>query len=212
MRTKVDWRLYLVIDPAVCMGRPMESVLDQAVDGGVTVVQLRMKDCSGLDYYRQAQRAHDLLHRAGVPLIVNDRVDVALAVGAEGVHVGQSDIPATVARQLMGEDAIIGLSADTPEQVEEAEAFDVDCLGVGPVYPTGTKSNAGPALGCDGLRRLRAHTRHALIAIGGINRDNAAEVVRAGPAGIAVVSAICGAPDPAEAARELRRIVDGAAD
>ena len=208
MKASVDWSLYLVTDRTLSQGRPLEQVIEQAVRGGVSVVQLREKECSSREFIDLAQRVKEVLEPVNVPLIINDRIDVAIAVGADGLHIGQDDVPYADARQAMGEDAIIGLSIDTPEQAEAAEALDVDYLGIGPIFPTTTKADTSPEWGVEGLRGLRAASRHVLIAIGGVNAGNAAEVLRAGAEGIAVVSAICAAPDVRAAAEELRRVVE----
>jgi len=210
MKRRIDWSLYLVTDRPLCLGRPLEQVINEAVLGGVTAVQIREKAASKEEFVELARKVQDFLRGRGVPLIINDRVDVALAVGADGVHLGQSDTPYVEAREVMGPDAVIGLSVETPGQALEAENFDVDYLGVGPVYPTSTKSDAAPAWGTANLRDLRARSRHTLVAIGGLNRANAGEVIRAGADGIAVVSAICSAESPEEASRELREIIDRA--
>ncbi len=208
MRCDVDWRLYLVTDRGLIGDRDLETVVEQAVRGGVTVVQLREKDCSTRDVIDLARRLKARLAPYEVPLIINDRVDVALAAGADGVHVGQSDMVYADARKLMGQDALIGVSVETPEQAREAEGWDVDCLGVSPIFATPTKTDTGQPWGLDGLRALRASSRHKLVAIGGIRDTNATEVVSAGADGIAVVSAICAADDPERAARELRALLD----
>jgi thiamine-phosphate pyrophosphorylase len=207
MRPRVDWSLYLVTDRALALGRPIEWVVAEAVAGGVTVVQLREKDCSTREFVALARRLVAMLSPLGVPLIINDRADVALAVGADGLHIGQSDMDYADARRIMGPDAIIGLSAQTTQEAVAAERLDVDCLGVGPIFATTTKEVDNPPWGPEGLRDLRARSRHALVGIGGINASNAASVIRAGADGVAVVSAICSAPDPRNAARELREII-----
>ncbi len=202
--------VYLVTDRALCRGRPLDEVVLQAVQGGVPTVQLREKDLSTRLFVQEAMRVKRLLAPYGVPLIINDRVDVALAAEADGVHIGQDDMPYSLARKLLGPRAIVGLSVETLEQVLEAEAFDVDYLGVSPVFPTPTKPDAGPAWGLEGLARARQHSHHPLVAIGGLNAGNAGAVVRAGADAIAVVSAICSADDPRRAAEELVRVVEAA--
>ena len=137
-------------------------------------------------------------------------VRVAIAVGDEVVHVGQSDMPYAAARCLLGDDTVIGLSIDTTEQLLEAEQLDMDYLGIGPIFSTSTKADTSPEWGCEGLRKLRSQSRHLLVAIGGVNQSNAADVMRAGADGVAVVSAICSAPDPRKSAEELRRIIENA--
>jgi thiamine-phosphate pyrophosphorylase len=203
-----DFRLYLVTDRTLSLGRPLEGIVEAAVRGGVSAVQLREKSCSTEEYIETASRIKKVLGPFGVPLIINDRVEVALEVGAVGVHLGQGDMPPAEARKLLGPDAVIGLSVETPEQADEADHLDVDYLGVSPIFPTPTKTDLMTAWGLQGLRLLRSRSRHKLIAIGGINSSNAAEVMEAGADGIAVVSAICSAPDPQAAAHELRTIVN----
>ena len=205
MKRPVDWSLYLVTDRRLAGGRPLEAVVAAAVRGGVSAVQLREKECGTREFVELARKLKSLL--GPVPLIINDRVDVALAVGADGVHIGQSDMKYDDVRRLVGPDAIVGLSVDSAEQPAPA---DLDYLGVGPIFPTGTKTDAGPALGLEGLARLRAASRHILVGIGGINATNAAAVLGAGADAIAVVSAICAAPDPERAAAGLRAILSAA--
>ena len=207
MRRPVDWGLYLVTDRQLAGPRPVEDLVRAAVRGGVTVVQLREKNLCAREYVELARRLKIFLADTGVPLIVNDRVDVALAARADGVHLGQSDMDPRDARRLLGPEAIIGLSVETMEQ---AASLDVDYLGVSPIFSTPTKPELTGGWGIEGLAGLRALSRHALVAIGGISAANAAEVIRAGADGVAVVSAICAAPDPEAAARELLRIVKGA--
>lgn len=201
--------LYLVTDRALCGGRPLEEVVLRSVKGGARYVQIREKDQTTRDFIEEALRIKEILAPFRVPLIVNDRVDVALAVGAEGVHVGQDDMPYRVARSLMGPGAIVGLSVETWEDVEEAEKIDCDYLGVSPVFATPTKTDTKGAWGLDGLARIRAFSRHALVAIGGINPSNAAQVVEAGADCLAVVSAICAADDPEAVSRELVDLIGG---
>lgn len=204
------YELYLVTDRGLSQGRPLEEVILQAVQGGVSIVQLREKEASTRFFIEEAQRVKQLLAPFHVPLIINDRVDVALAVEADGVHIGQNDMPYPLARRLLGPRAIIGLSVETMDQVLEAEAYDVDYLGVSPIFPTPTKTDTLGAWGLEGLAEVRRVSRHRLVAIGGLNASNAAEVIRAGADGIAVVSAICAAPDPRRAAEDLARVIRAA--
>ncbi len=208
MKKILDFSLYLVTDQGLSLGRPLELVVEAAVRGGVSAVQLREKSRPIPEYVDIARRIQEVLQPSGVPLIINDRVDIALAVGGAGVHLGQGDMPPGEARKLLGPDAVIGLSVETPEQAAAAEHLDVDYLGVSPIFPTPTKTGLMTAWGLQGLRLLRSRSRHRLIAIGGINSSNAAAVMDAGADGVAVVSAICSAPDPEASARELRKIVD----
>lgn len=197
-------RLMLVAGPADCRGRNLMDVVAAAVRGGATMVQLRHKDADTRELLAEARALKSLLDPLGVPLLVNDRADVALAAGAAGVHVGQADLPAADARRILGSDAIVGLTVKTLEQVREAESQDVDYLGVGPVYASPTKPDAGTVLGLQGLRAFVKATRLPVVAIGGIGLANAKEVYACDVAGIAVVSAITAAEEPEAAARSLK--------
>jgi thiamine-phosphate pyrophosphorylase len=208
VKRPVDWGLYLVTDRRLAGSRPIEEVVRAAVRGGVTAVQLRDKEAGTREFVDLARRLKTILAPLGVPLIINDRIDVALAAGADGVHLGQSDMGYGDARRLLGPDAILGLSVDNAEQAEQAEPLDLDYLGVGPVFPTATKTDTAPVLGLEGLASVRQASRHILVAIGGIHASNAAAVMQTGVDCIAVVSAICSAPDPEAAARKLRQVVD----
>jgi len=199
-----DYRLYLVTDRRLASPRSIEDVVAAAVRGGVTVVQLREKECSTREFVELAGKLKAILTPLAVPLIINDRADVALAAGADGVHVGQTDMDCRDLRRLLGPGAIIGLSVETSEQAEQAAALPVDYLGVGPIFRTATKPDAAAAWGTQRLAELRRRTRQILVAIGGIDAGNAGQVVRAGADGIAAVSAICAAADPEAAARALR--------
>ena len=200
--------LYLVTDRALAGGRPLEDIVASAVRGGVTVVQLREKDIPTSIFIDAAQRLKMVLHGTGVPLIINDRVDIALAVHADGVHLGQSDMPYDMARRLLGPDAIIGLSVENMEQVEQANALDVDYIGVSPVFATPTKTDTALPFGLDGLRRAAALSVHPCVAIGGMNASTASDVMGCGADGIAVVSAIMASKNPCLAAAHLKEIVE----
>jgi len=202
--------LYLVTDRDLSLGRPLEEVVLQAVKGGVSIVQLREKRASTRFFVEQAERLKRLLTPYGVPLIINDRVDVALAVEADGVHIGQEDMPYPIARRVLGKRAIIGLSVETVEQVLEAEGYDVDYLGVSPIFETPTKTDTRGSWGLEGLAQVRKLSRHRLVAIGGLNAANAESVIRAGADSIAVVSAICSATEPQRAAEVLNQIIQSA--
>ncbi len=202
--------LYLVTDRKLSLGRPLAEVVLQAVQGGVAMVQLREKDIATRLFIEEAEHIKQVLAPYDVPLLINDRVDVALAVGADGVHIGQQDMPYPLARQLLGREAIIGLSVETEEDVLAAEDYDLDYLGISPVYETPTKTDTRGSWGLEGVAWVRRVSRHPLVAIGGLKAHNMAEVVRAGAGGIAVVSAICAAEDPRQAAAELNRIIQEA--
>jgi len=207
VRREVDYGVYLVTDRALCRGRALADVVAAAVAGGVTVVQLREKHADTHEFVELARALKALLAPRGVPLLINDRVDVAQACRADGVHVGQGDMHPAEVRALLGHTALVGLSVETMDQAREAETLDVDYLGVSPVFATPTKTDTAPPWGLDGLARLRAATGRTLVAIGGIGAANAASVLTAGADGLAVVSALCAADDPERAAAELRRVV-----
>lgn len=203
-------RLYLVTDAALTLGRPLADVVGQAVQGGVTCVQLREKNADSRDFLAMARTLKALLAPLHVPLVINDRLDIALACGAEGIHLGQSDMPVDVARQWMPPEVFIGWSVECIDDVHQAAHRAVDYLGVSPVFATPTKTDTKTPWGLEGLAQVRALTRLPLVAIGGIHQDNAATVLRAGADGLAVVSALCAAPDPRAAAVALRRLCDAA--
>lgn len=197
-------RLYLVTDTAACLDRPLLDVVASAIGGGVGCVQLREKHLDTRGFIATGLALKALLAPHGVKLVINDRVDVALACEADGVHLGQSDMPVEMARRLLPPHVFIGLSVENPRQAREAETLDVDYLGVSPVFATPTKTDTGMPWELDGLRRLRAATALPLIAIGGIHAGNARSVMAAGADGVAVVSAICSAGQPRQAAAQLR--------
>ena len=202
--------LYLVTDRVMCGNRLLEDVAHQALVGGATCIQLREKDVSTRFFVEEARKMKNLTARFRVPLIINDRIDVALASEADGVHIGQDDMPYAEARKLMGPEAIIGLSVETWDDVVEAEALDVNYLGVSPIFETPTKTDTKGNWGLEGLARIKAYSRHPLVAIGGLNASNAKGVVMAGADCIAVVSTICAASDPLLASREINDIIQAA--
>ncbi len=202
-----DLSLYLVTDRPLSGGRDMAWIVREAAAGGVTMVQLREKECSTAKFIQLARELKAALAPLGIPLIINDRVDVALAVDADGVHIGQSDMPYATARKLLGSDKIIGLSVETMDEVIAANALDVDYIGISPVYATPTKTDTLTPFGLDGVDEVMRCSRHRCVAIGGMNRDTVGEVIAHGVEGVAVVSAIVAAPSPREAAAELAGIV-----
>ena len=206
----IDYSLYLVTDRGLARGRSTLEIVKAAVRGGVTCVQLREKECSTLDFIEQARTVKDFLKARGVPLVINDRVDVALAVEADGVHLGQTDMPLEIAKKILGGSMFIGISAESLEDALEAEKGGADYLGVSPIYATPTKTDTAPALGLEGLREIKKAVNIPLVGIGGLNPGNAPEVIRNGADGVAVVSAIVAADDPGQAAAELKRIIDEA--
>jgi len=201
-------RLYLVTDQPSLKGRSLVDVVQAAVRGGVTCVQLREKHASSRDFYAQAVALMNLLAPLNIPLIINDRLDIALACGAQGVHLGQSDLPVQAARKLLPPEVFIGWSVESMEDVELSATLPLDYLGVSPVFATPTKTDTATPWGLEGLRRIRAATELPLVAIGGIHLGNAASVMQAGADSLAVVSAICSADDPLAASQQLRKLID----
>jgi len=203
----IDYSLYLVTDRGLARGRSTLEIVSAAVKGGATVVQLREKNCSTREFIEQAMHIKDFLKTHSVPLVINDRVDVAQAVKADGVHLGQTDMPLEMAKGILGDTMIIGISTESVQDGIEAEKGGADYLGVSPIYATPTKTDTAPPLGLEGLREIRKAVNLPLVGIGGLSRNNAAEVVRSGADGVAVVSAIVAADDPETAARELKKII-----
>ena len=203
----IDYSLYLVTDRGLARGRTTLEIVRAAVDGGASVVQLREKDCSTRDFIEQALTVKKFLKARGVPLLINDRVDVAQAIAADGVHLGQTDMPLEIAKKILGDSMIIGISAESLEDAIEAERGGADYLGISPIYATPTKTDTASPLGLKGLREIRNAVKLPLVGIGGLNKDNAAEVIRHGADGVAVVSAIVAADDPAAAAKELKQVI-----
>jgi thiamine-phosphate pyrophosphorylase len=206
----IDVTLYLVTDRGLSRGRPTGDIVKAAVAGGVTCVQLREKSCPTREFIEEALAIRDFLRQRGVPLIINDRLDVAQAVGADGVHLGQKDMGLAMARRIVGRNMIVGISAECVEDAVAAERGGADYIGASPIFATPTKTDTAPALGLEGLQRIRRAVGIPLVGIGGLNRDNAPAVIRHGADGLAVVSAIVSADDPREASRELRAAIEEA--
>lgn len=204
-----DFGLYLVTDQDLCLGRPIVDVVMQAVQAGVQAVQIREKNSNTRDFLALAKvLVKEVQVRHNIPVIINDRVDIALASGASGVHLGQSDMPVADARKLMGTRRIIGLTAPTAADLEKAIKEEVQYIAVSPVFPTNTKKDTAPAWGLEGMRKARAfmdekHCTIPLMTIGGINTQNAREILNTGVESIAVVSAICSAPDIDQTVKEF---------
>lgn len=198
--------LYLVTDRSLWLGRPLPDIVSAAIQGGVTMVQLREKECDTRDFIELGRAVHDLTSRAGIQLIINDRADIAQVIGAEGLHIGQHDMSYEDARRLLGPAAIIGLSVENEKQAQECLSFSgLDYIGASPVFATPTKTDTAAALGLRGISRLRNIVGDDLpmVAIGGINLSNIPDIIHAGADGVAVVSAICSAENPAEATASL---------
>jgi thiamine-phosphate pyrophosphorylase len=206
----IDYSLYLVTDRSLARGRAMLDIVRAAVQGGVTCVQLREKTCATREFIEEALAVKEFLRSRGVPLIINDRLDVALAVGADGVHLGQKDMPLAAARAIVTDTMRIGISAESLADAIAAQQGGADYLGVSPIFATPTKTDAAAPLGLVGLQAIRRAVDIPLVGIGGLNRQNAAAVVRCGADGVAVVSAIVAAEDPEQAARELLQVIRSA--
>ena len=210
MRRRFDLSVYLVTDGPMTATRGLVATVEAAAAGGTTIVQLRDPGASTRSLIDQGRALKPLLDGFGVPLIVNDRIDVALAIGADGVHVGRNDMQPDDARRLLGPDAIVGWSVTGVDDLGAIDPAVVDYVGVGPVFPTATKPDAAAPLGVDGVRALRPRIPVPVVAIGGIGLANAAEVVAAGVDGVAVVSAICAAASPKDATADLAQAVAAA--
>jgi thiamine-phosphate pyrophosphorylase len=203
MKSPSSWDVCLVTDRAFSKGRSTVEIVQAAVKGGVSVVQLREKDLETKAFYQEGLRIREFLRSAGIPLLINDRIDVALALDADGVHLGRSDMPPDVARDLMGRGRIIGVSVNEPSHITEQSASYADYLAVSPLFVTSTKQDITKPWGFDGLRTARDLTRLPLVAIGSINLDNVRQVIEAGADCVAVITAITAADDPEVATRLL---------
>ena len=202
----MDPSLYVVLDRAATRGRSLDDVLAAVIDGGCRMVQLREKEWPSGRLLPVAEQLRARTRRAGVTFIVNDRVDLAVALGADGVHLGQDDLPARLARPLLRPGMILGISTHDAGQAQAARDAGADYVAVGSMFPTTTKPDfklVGPEL----VRKLRPDIRVPLVGIGGITHDNVADVIRAGADGVAVISAVCGAPEPAAATRRFLEII-----
>lgn len=202
---KTDYTLYLVTDRRLMSTNTLQEAVEQAIAGGCTLVQLREKDLSSLEFYHLAKEIKQITDGHHVPLIINDRIDIALSVNAAGVHLGQSDIPASVARKVIGKDGILGVSVSSVREALQAQNDGADYLGVGAMFPTGTKTDA-EAVSMEKLQHIRQVVSLPIVAIGGINKETAAAFRNTGIDGLAVVSAILSQPDIKAAAEELKRL------
>jgi thiamine-phosphate pyrophosphorylase len=200
----IDYSLYLVTDRMLSLGRSNLEVIQAALDGGVTVVQLREKNLATMEFYHEALEIREFLASRGIPLIINDRIDIALAVNADGVHIGQDDMPLKVARQLLGPERIIGVSVFTPDEARAAEADGADYLGLSPIFVTSTKPELTKQIGLGGILSIKKAVEIPLIGIGSMNSSNAYEAITAGLDGVAVVSGIVSQLDITAAARIIK--------
>ena len=202
MKPKINYILYLVTDSELMSTATVEESVEQAILGGVTIVQLREKTKSSRAFYDTALRVREITYKYSIPLIINDRVDIALAVNADGVHIGQSDLPVQAVRHIIGADKILGVSASNLEEAQAARDAGADYLGIGAMYPTETKNDAHITTQ-DELRRIRSDIDLPIVVIGGISNNTISDFAGSGIDGIAVVSAIIAQPDITTAAKEL---------
>ena len=205
---KPDYSLYLVTDRMRMSTRTLGEAVEQAVIGGCTLVQLREKDISALDFYALALEIKRITDRYGIPLIINDRIDIAMATGADGVHIGQRDIPADIARKVIGKDMLLGVSVGSAAEAIDAVKAGADYLGVGAMFPTGTKPDAG-FVSMEELGRIRKAVDIPIVVIGGISRENAMLFRPMGVDGLAVVSAVIAQPDIKKSAADLKSLFLG---
>lgn len=206
-KRNVDYTLYLVTDRRLMSSKTVEESVERAVEGGASVVQLREKDCTSREFYELALRVKRITAPRNVPLIINDRIDICLAADADGVHLGQKDLPCGEARKILGNNKIIGVSAALPEEAIRAQNDGADYLGVGAVFPTGTKSDTRPVTP-EVIREIRAAVTIPFVVIGGIDAVNIGGLYGLGINGAAVVSAIVSKKDVASAARIMREAAE----
>ena len=202
------WRVYVITDEVLSKGRSHIEIAKAAIAGGADVIQLRDKTASSRKLYEIASEIRLLTIDKGIPFIINDRLDIALAVNADSLHIGQDDLPALLARRILGPDKILGISARSLNEALQAEKDGADYLGVGPVFEArGTKADAGLPLGLELIKTIRQNCVKPIVAIGGINHSNVAEAIRAGADCAAVISCIVGAQDIIKATRELKQSI-----
>ncbi len=208
MESKADYTLYVCTDRRLMSSATIQESVEEAIKGGATVIQLRDKEVSGREFYQTALALQEITSYYHVPLIINDRVDIAMAVDAAGVHLGQKDMPIEAARKLLGPDKIIGVSAARPQEAKDAQAAGADYLGVGAMFTTATKTDTRPVTK-EIFREIRREIHLPIVAIGGVNEDNAMLLREMGADGIAVVSAVIAREDVAEAARRMKAVFVG---
>ncbi len=207
MLPPVDFNLYLITDRNACAGRPLVAIVEEALKGGVRAIQLREKDLAGRELYELACAMREVTSRYGARLFINDRADIALAVKADGVHLGERSLAPPCVRQVVGRELLIGVSCHSPAGAMAAQDGGADFITYGPVFPTPSKAAYGPPLGIASLEGVARKLRIPAFGLGGIKENNAREVLRAGAHGIAMISAIIAAPDPQEEARRLLALI-----
>jgi len=204
---KINWKLCLIADTEFASGRDILAIIEEVVEEGVKIIQLRAKNLTSKDFLDLALIISETLKPKDIPLIINDRVDITLSCRAAGVHLGQQDLPIRYARKILGENKLIGISVNTVEEAMDAEASGADYLGVGPVFQTSTKKDISPLLGVEGLKAIKDQVKIPILAIGGINAENAGDVMDSGADGIAVISAILSEKDIRKATRKLSEAI-----
>lgn len=207
MKKKIDYSVYLVTDRDLMSTETLEEAVEQAIKGGCTLIQLREKNCSSLDFYNTAVNVKKITDKYNVPLLINDRLDIALAVDADGVHVGQSDLPCSVVRKIIGENKIIGVSAGNLKDALKAQEDGADYIGVGAMYATGTKKDADPT-SMEELKKIRENVSIPIVVIGGINKDRVKDFDGMGIDGLAIVSAIIAQKDICKATSEIKEMFE----
>jgi thiamine-phosphate pyrophosphorylase len=209
MMNKNDLLLYLCTDQGYVGERSLAEIIEEAIAGGVTMIQIREKNACTREFFEMVCVARNITKARRIPLVVNDRLDVALAADADGLHIGQSDLPLKAVRKIAGSKLFIGVSTGTVEEALAAEKDGADYLGVGAVFPTGSKADAGDAIGLEGLARVCAAVKIPVVGIGGVSSQNAADVMKTGAAGIAVISAILAQKDIKAASEALKAQIGG---
>tara|TARA_R110002153_G_scaffold215413_1_gene368021 strand:- start:337 stop:978 length:642 start_codon:yes stop_codon:yes gene_type:complete len=205
---KVDYALMYVTDDSIKDDNSFFHILEASLKGGATIIQLREKTSDTLEFYKRAVRCKEICEKFNVPLLINDRLDIALAIDADGVHIGQTDMPYEVARRLLGNSKIIGLSVSNKEQAEQPNAQAADYIGISPIFSTNTKTtDLAKPLGIAGLKEIRQLYAKPIVCIGGINKNNTRDLMDHGADGIAIVSAISKADNPEKTSRELKNIL-----
>lgn len=204
----VDYSLMYVTDERITDNTAFLNVLESSLKGGVSIVQLREKKLNTKAFYNRALAVYKLCLKYNIPLIINDRIDIALAIGADGIHIGQKDLPAPIARKLLGKNKIIGWSVSNVKQALEANTLDVNYIGISPIFNTNTKTkDLDLPLGIEGLKEIKKICNKPIICIGGINNKNTASIIQNGSDGIAIVSAISQANNPEQAIAQLKKII-----
>ncbi|KJD35948.1 thiamine-phosphate pyrophosphorylase [Tamlana sedimentorum] len=204
----IDYRLMFVTDDRIKDDTLFFKILEASLKGGTTIVQLREKQLHTKLFYHRAQQAKSICETYNVPLIINDRVDIALAINADGVHLGQNDMPVNIARKLLGENKIIGLSVSNIQQAEASNRLNINYIGISPIFSTNTKTkDLDKPMGISGLKNIRKISNNPIVCIGGVDEKNVSEIIKNGANGIAVVSAISKAKNPENAAKYLKQLL-----